>query len=286
MLRMAILPPGFIAPCLPTKTDTLPSGGLWLHEIKHDGFRIIARKDGAEVKLYSRPGNDFTRRFPLIIEALARLRSQSCIIDGEAVACGDDGVPSFDRIRYRRHDGDVFLYAFDLIELNGDDMRRDPLEVRKATLRSVLAKAGPGLRFNEHFGRRRPDRLCSCVQDGTRRYRVEAQGLALSLGALASLAQDEELGSTGSEARGRRGLGKVMPLVAKNPAVLYRQRAQECLDLARTLTFGTERQVLIDMAQTWLELAEEQEAAMPSGSYQPVMQQQQQAQPKNDDKKE
>jgi bifunctional non-homologous end joining protein LigD len=61
------------------------------------------------------------------------------------------GVASFDRIRYRRHDGDVFLYAFDLIELNGDDMRRDPLEVRKATLRSVLAKAGPGLRFNEHL---------------------------------------------------------------------------------------------------------------------------------------
>jgi len=80
-----------------------------------------------------------------------------------------------------------------------------------------------------------------------------------------------------------------MPLVAKNRAVLYRQRAQECLDLARTLTFGTERQVLIDMAQTWLELAEEQEATIPpipSGSDQPVMQQQQQAQPKNDDKEE
>jgi bifunctional non-homologous end joining protein LigD len=151
MLRMPIPPAGFIAPCLPTKTDTLPSGGVWLHEIKHDGFRIIARKDGAEVKLYSRPGNDFTRRFPLIIEALARLRSQSCIIDGEAVACGDNGVASFDHIRYRRHDSDVFLYAFDLIELNGDDMRRNPLEVRKATLRSVLAKAGPGLRFNEHL---------------------------------------------------------------------------------------------------------------------------------------
>jgi bifunctional non-homologous end joining protein LigD len=98
-----MLPAGFIAPCLPTKTDTLPSGGVWLHEIKHDGFRIIARKEGAEVKLYSRPGNDFTRRFPLIAEALARLRSQSCIIDGEAVACADDGLASFERIRYRRH---------------------------------------------------------------------------------------------------------------------------------------------------------------------------------------
>jgi bifunctional non-homologous end joining protein LigD len=79
------------------------------------------------------------------------LRSRSCTIDGEAVACGDNGVPSFDRIRYRRHDGSVFLYAFDLIELNGDDLRREPLEVRKATLASVLAEAAAGLRLNEHL---------------------------------------------------------------------------------------------------------------------------------------
>jgi bifunctional non-homologous end joining protein LigD len=142
---------GFIAPCLPTKTDKLPSGDLWLHEIKHDGFRIIARKDGDRVRLYSRPGNDFTRRFPLIVDALSRLRSRSCIIDGEAVACDDNGVASFDRIRNHRANGSVFLYAFDLIELNGDDLRRDPLQVRKATLRSMLANAGLGLRFNEHL---------------------------------------------------------------------------------------------------------------------------------------
>jgi hypothetical protein len=67
------------------------------------------------------------------------------------IACSDDGVPSFDRIRYRRHDASVFLYAFDLIELNGDDLRREPLEVRKATLASVLAKAAAGLRLNEHL---------------------------------------------------------------------------------------------------------------------------------------
>src|SRR6516165_1550496 len=115
------------------------------------GFIVIARKNGEQVRLYSRPGNDLTRRFPLIVKTLARLRSRSCIIDGEAVCCDDNGRPSFDRIRYRRHDGDVFLYAFDLIELNGDDLRRDPLEVRKATLKSVLAKATPGLRFNEHI---------------------------------------------------------------------------------------------------------------------------------------
>jgi hypothetical protein len=102
--RPRALPAGFIAPCLPTNAPQPPSGEAWLHEIKHDGFRVIARKDGERVKLYSRPGNDLTDRFPLIVEAAAKLRSRSCIIDGEAVACGDDGIASFDRIRYRRHD--------------------------------------------------------------------------------------------------------------------------------------------------------------------------------------
>jgi hypothetical protein len=83
---------------------------------------------GVQVRLYSRPGNDLTYRFPLIVETLVRLRSRSCIIDGEAVACDDKGVASFNRVRYRRHDESIFLYAFDLIELNGDDLRRQPLE--------------------------------------------------------------------------------------------------------------------------------------------------------------
>jgi len=81
-LRPGTLAAGFVWPCLPTKTHEPPSGGLWIHEIKHDGFRIIARKNGERVRLYSRPGNDLTRRFPLIVETLARLRSRSRIIDG------------------------------------------------------------------------------------------------------------------------------------------------------------------------------------------------------------
>src|SRR5262245_11417496 len=70
---------------------------------------------------------------------------------GEAVACDDNGVASFDLIRHQRANESIFLYAFDLIELTGDDLRRDPLEVRKAALRGMLAKAGLGLRFNEHI---------------------------------------------------------------------------------------------------------------------------------------
>jgi ATP-dependent DNA ligase len=145
------LPAEFITPCLPTKTDKLPSGNQWLHEIKHDGFRIIACKDGERVRLFSRPGNDFTHRFPLIVETLAGLRARSCIIDGEAVACDDSGVASFDLVRHQRANGSTFLYAFDLIELNGDDLRRDPLEVRKAALAKLLRHAKPGLVLNDHI---------------------------------------------------------------------------------------------------------------------------------------
>ena len=189
---------------------TPPSGGLWLHEIKHDGFRVIARKNGERVRLYSRPGNDLTGRFPLIVEALARLRSRSCIIDGEAVACDDSGIAQFDRIRYRSYDGTVFLYAFDLIELNGDDLRRDPLEVRKATLASIAGQGWTRHPVQRAYRMRRwRDRLPPRLQDGARRHRVEAQGLALPLGPLARLAQDEEPGLCGGEARGRRGLGTV-----------------------------------------------------------------------------
>jgi ATP-dependent DNA ligase len=150
-LRPRALPAGFLAPCLPTKAPQPPSGELWLHEIKHDGFRVIARKNGNRVRLYSRPGNDLTKRFPLIVEALARLRSRSCILDGEAVACGDDGIACFELIRRWDTDESVFMWGFDLIELNGDDLRRDPLAVRKATLLDVLARAAPGIRLNEHL---------------------------------------------------------------------------------------------------------------------------------------
>jgi bifunctional non-homologous end joining protein LigD len=142
---------GFVWPCLPTSAPHVPSGRDWLHEVKHDGFRVIARKIGKRVKLYSRSGNDLTYRFPLIVEAMAKLRVQSCIIDGEAVACDDGGLSSFDRLCYRRDDHNVFMWVFDLIELDGDDLRLEPLHARKDTLGTVLMRAAPGLVLNEHM---------------------------------------------------------------------------------------------------------------------------------------
>ena len=103
------------------------------------------------MRLYSRPGNDLTARFPLIVKTVSRLRTGSIIIDGEAVACDDNGIPNFDRLRYCHHDDSVLLCAFDLLELDGDDLRREPLVTRKATLASLLSKASSGILLNQHF---------------------------------------------------------------------------------------------------------------------------------------
>jgi bifunctional non-homologous end joining protein LigD len=150
LLRAA--PAGFIAPCLPSSADRPPSGPGWIHEIKHDGFRLMARRDAAGVRLLTRNGFDWTERFPLIAEAAGAVGGRSFLIDGEAVACDRDGMPVFDRLRYRRADGAVFMFAFDLIELNGQDLRREPLEVRKRELGKLLRWAARiGLQFNEHI---------------------------------------------------------------------------------------------------------------------------------------
>jgi bifunctional non-homologous end joining protein LigD len=149
-LRPRTLPAGFIPPCLPTAAPSAPSGDQWWHEIKHDGIRVIARKEDKRVRLFSRPGNDLTDRFPLIVEALGRLRARSCILDGEAVACGDDGIALFELIRRWRNGGTAFMYAFDLIELDGEDLRPAPLEQRKGRLERLLAHSD-GIRFSEHL---------------------------------------------------------------------------------------------------------------------------------------
>jgi ATP-dependent DNA ligase len=108
--------------------------------------RTVYLADSKRVRLYDRLGHDLTQRFPLIVKAMAYL--PSCTIDGEAVACDDSGVPSFDVIRRRQGDHRAFLYAFDLIELTGADRRRDPLEHRKFDLSQLLADASPWLVLN------------------------------------------------------------------------------------------------------------------------------------------
>src|SRR5215472_3325679 len=144
-------PPGFVEPCLPSRAERPPSGSDWVHEIKHDGYRLMARRDPAGVRLLTRNGHDWAARYPLILEAVNRLKVCSCLIDGEAVACDKSGLAVFERLRRKPTGEHVFLYAFDLLELDGTDLRREPIETRKATLASLLRRSLPGLRLNEHL---------------------------------------------------------------------------------------------------------------------------------------
>jgi bifunctional non-homologous end joining protein LigD len=138
-------------PCLPRLAKQPPAGSGWIHEIKHDGFRIIAQREVDRVRLTTRNGHDFSGRFPLIVGTIAALPARSCVLDGEAIACDERGLSVFEMIRWRRHDNAVTLCAFDLLELDGEDLRREPIEVRKATLKGLLRRARPGIAFNRHF---------------------------------------------------------------------------------------------------------------------------------------
>src|SRR5262249_34845252 len=129
--------PGFIEPCLPSSAERPPAGPDWIHEIKHDGYRLMARRDPTGIRLLTRNGPDWAARYRLIVGAVDRLKVRSCLIDGEAVACDKTGPAVFERLRRKPTGKHVFLYAFALLELDGEALRREPLETRKATLASL-----------------------------------------------------------------------------------------------------------------------------------------------------
>jgi bifunctional non-homologous end joining protein LigD len=141
----------FTEPCLPSPADRPPVGPDWIHEIKHDGFRIMARRDPVGVRLITRHGHDFTSRFPLAAEAVGALPASSFLLDGEAIVTNAKGLAVFDLIRQKRHGGDAVLIAFDLIELDGEDLRRSPIEHRKRKLAKLVRGPHPGIVLNEFF---------------------------------------------------------------------------------------------------------------------------------------
>ena len=104
----------------------------------------MARRDPVGVRLLTRRGNDWSNRFPLVVEAMNHLKVRSCLIDGEVVCCDERGVAIFSTLRQRRNEARAFLFAFDLLEMDGLDMRREPIETRKATLASLLRKVSLG----------------------------------------------------------------------------------------------------------------------------------------------
>lgn len=143
-------PPGIPEPCSPIRAQIAPSGPAWIHEIKHDGYRLMVRKDGQGVRIFTRRGYDWSDRYPLIAAGAARLEAVSFTIDGEGVVCRPDGVADFAMLQSRQHDRAAFLYAFDLLELDGEDLRAAPLEERKARLAKLLAGSKAGIVYSEH----------------------------------------------------------------------------------------------------------------------------------------
>jgi bifunctional non-homologous end joining protein LigD len=142
-------PPGFIRPCRPILANRLPDGPGWVHELKHDGYRLqIHVKDG-RARLYTMNGNNWSDRYPRIIEAAAKIKG-AAILDAEVVCLGDDGHPHFDTLHSRCADHLGTACAFDLLALNGDDLRRKPLSERKGALRRLLLRSRDGIQYVEH----------------------------------------------------------------------------------------------------------------------------------------
>jgi bifunctional non-homologous end joining protein LigD len=132
-------------PCIPTRGTKVPSGPDWLHEVKHDGYRLIVQRDGDRVRLFTRNGHDWTRRYPWIVESALKNRQKHFVIDGEAVVLGVDGISDFDALHSGKHDDEVQFYAFDMLAGDGDDMRRLPLTMRKTNLARLLARRTDGI---------------------------------------------------------------------------------------------------------------------------------------------
>jgi bifunctional non-homologous end joining protein LigD len=118
-----------------------PSGPLWVHEIKHDGYRLMVRKDGERIRCFTKGGYDWADRFPAIADAALRIKAASFLIDGEAAILHEDSTPDFHALRSRRRGHAAMLFAFDLIEHDGEDLRRLPLIDRKRRLAKLLGRA-------------------------------------------------------------------------------------------------------------------------------------------------
>jgi len=140
-------PAAFIQPCRPIVVAQPPTGPGWMHELKHDGYRLQIHVRDGRVRLYTRNGADWTKRYPRIVEEASRLR-EPLIIDAEVVCLSDKGVADFDILHSRTADEKAVALAFDLL-LSGDDIRRQPLIERKNALRWVLRKAREGIQYVE-----------------------------------------------------------------------------------------------------------------------------------------
>ena len=173
----------------------MPTGRNWLHEAKYDGYRILARKDGDEITLYSRSGLEWTVRFPAIASAMRSFPAKSALIDGEAAFVLPSGITDFKSLQEHidtPHPA-IRYFVFDLLSLDGTDWRKKPLVDRRAKLAKLMAAKGVSnylvyADYVEGAGAEFFEQACAARP---RRHYVEARRLDLSLGTRQGLAQDQ-----------------------------------------------------------------------------------------------
>jgi bifunctional non-homologous end joining protein LigD len=142
-------PAAFIHPCQPIVAKQASSGRGWAHELKHDGYRLQIHVRDGRVRLYTITGADWSKRYPLIVEAAAKINGNA-ILDAEVVWLDPDGISQFDALHSRVNDAAAIALAFDLLMHNGEDVRRKPFAERKAILRKVVQRTRRGIQYVEH----------------------------------------------------------------------------------------------------------------------------------------
>jgi ATP-dependent DNA ligase len=143
--------PGFIEPALATSIERVPNGTRWIHEIKFDGYRVQVHLINGAVKIFTRRGNDWTRRFRKVADDAWHIPAGSAIIDGEIVVPAADGTTDFSVLQneLKGKSKNIVMVAFDLLYLNGYDLRKLPLIERKALLKKTIS--GTDIQFSESF---------------------------------------------------------------------------------------------------------------------------------------
>ena len=152
-------PPRFVEPQLALAVDRPPGGERWCHELKLDGYRLHARIEGDDIRLLTRTGLDWSKRYGATIAALRRLPVRSAYLDGELCALKPDGTPSFAQLQAameNRTTDKLVYFIFDLLFLDGEDLTQQPLRARKRKLQALLQAAPPSnkigaLRYTEHI---------------------------------------------------------------------------------------------------------------------------------------
>lgn len=151
--RTSAVAPAFRPVQLATLVDAVPAGDRWIHEMKYDGYRTLVAVGGGEARAYTRSGLDWSGRFPSILADARQLKVQSALIDGEAVVLDPEGRSNFQKLQgaLKGAPASIDYFAFDLLELNGDDLTSLPLLERKTKLKGILPAKGTHIRYSDHI---------------------------------------------------------------------------------------------------------------------------------------